>query len=265
MADEKTIADLQSHIRELEQEAADAKRVVNRLRSRAGQPPVYPDIANQDTGSIALLRPDQFYGNTMASAIREYLKMRRSANLGAATLAEIFAAICKGGLKFDTENEENRKRNMRISLTKNTSIFHKLPNGTFGLSEWYGDVKTDDASANGKPVKSKGKRGRPRGKKKKGHVEPPTTKATKESKEPRADAKTPTSMKDAIRSAVAAMDGEFTKQDIVTWIETNHPAMKAEQKKSSVNSMISGLKAELKIVTATAGTGKEPSTFKRED
>jgi hypothetical protein len=35
---------------------------------------------------------------------------------------------------------------MRISLAKNSSLFHKLPTGKFGLLEWYPNAKPLKAS-----------------------------------------------------------------------------------------------------------------------
>jgi hypothetical protein len=61
--------------------------------------------------------------------------------MGPATVKEIYDALKAGGYKFETKNDANAMRNLRISLTKNTSIFHKLPGGEFGLNEWYPKLK----------------------------------------------------------------------------------------------------------------------------
>jgi hypothetical protein len=66
--------------------------------------------------------------------------MRRALKQGPAGLSDIYSALVRGGYKFETKNEENAKRGLRQSLTKNVAQFHKLPNGMFGLTEWYPKV-----------------------------------------------------------------------------------------------------------------------------
>src|ERR1700676_4101750 len=126
--DNETVIGLDQHIHDLEVEIVDTKKIVNRLLVRMGQQPKYSEAAvNSEVGNISALRSDQFYGKALSGAIRAYLQMRK--HIGPANVNEIYDALCKGGFIFETENEENRKRNLRISLTKNTSIFHKLPSG----------------------------------------------------------------------------------------------------------------------------------------
>ena len=116
------------------------KRMVNTLCSYAGRAPMYPDAENT-TQTVSAILPDQFYGKPLATATREYLEMRRASNLGAATIKEIFENLQAGGFKFETKNEANAMRGLRQSLTKNSVTFHKLPNGTYGLLEWYPSAK----------------------------------------------------------------------------------------------------------------------------
>lgn len=47
-----------------------------------------------------------------------------------------------GGYQFETKDDNNAMRGMRISMAKNIK-FHKLPNGKWGLKEWYPNVKED--------------------------------------------------------------------------------------------------------------------------
>src|SRR5688572_435868 len=81
-----------------EAELRELKRTVNRLCGYAGMPPQYAD-ADEATNSrsVASIRPDQFYGQPLASAIRDYLEMRRASGLGAAKVREIFDALKQGG------------------------------------------------------------------------------------------------------------------------------------------------------------------------
>jgi len=91
------------------------------------------------------IQSDQFYGQPLASSIRTILELRKALNQGPATINEIHAALVEGGFGFETKNEDNAKRGLRISITKNTSLFHKLPNGKFGLLEWYPNAKQPKA------------------------------------------------------------------------------------------------------------------------
>jgi hypothetical protein len=84
------IAALQSDLQEIEKKAAETKRAINRLCELAGAPPMYSvtDMESSRPG-VTTLRNDQFYGKVMNTAAREYLEMRKAANLGPATPREI--------------------------------------------------------------------------------------------------------------------------------------------------------------------------------
>lgn len=143
---------LTNRIRSKEEEVNGLKRTVNDMARDAGQEPPYPHVASSDNaGDISSLRPDQFYGMTIGVAARAYLEMRKGGGGGAAMVNDIYAALCAGGYKFETSDETNRKNGLRISLRKNPSIFHQLPNGNYGLTVWYPRVKTgngdDDSPA----------------------------------------------------------------------------------------------------------------------
>jgi hypothetical protein len=61
-----------------------------------------------------------------------------------------------GGFDFKPLNwtENARVRNVAISLAKNPKIFHKLPNGTWGLTAWYPNIvqsKKDRAEKDASP------------------------------------------------------------------------------------------------------------------
>ena len=138
----RTIEEVQNKVRQAEDETARLKRMANELAGMAGMPAIYAQVESTETPSISSIRRDQWYGQPLATAIREYLEMRRAANLGPATVNEIFDSLTAGGFKFDTKDDDNSKRGLRISLTKNTSIFHRLPDKKhYGLLEWYPDVK----------------------------------------------------------------------------------------------------------------------------
>ncbi len=151
---QQTIADLQQKLRRQEQEVAETKRLINLLCREAGNEALYPETDTAAAESVFSLRSDQFYGRPLATVMKEYLNMRRSARLGAATVKEIFEALSRGGYKFEAKNEENAKRGLQVSLSKNQA-FHRIPTGAWGLTEWYPSVKPEKLE-NDKP----GERGR---------------------------------------------------------------------------------------------------------
>ena len=130
------------------------KRMVNQLCDYAGKPHIYSDAQLNRAAGNGIIRPDQFYGQPLATATRTYLEMRHGRGQGAASVREIFDALKQGGFKFETKDDANAERGLRQSLTKNSVTFHKLPNGTYGLLEWYPSakpVRPDDGAKN-KPV-----------------------------------------------------------------------------------------------------------------
>ena len=129
--------DLQAHLKKV----ADTKRTINHILELAGQPPRYKQIDDEDKPGVANIRGDQFYGRPLATAVRMYLEMRRVSNLGPASIAEIHEALVAGGYEFETKNDANAKRGLRISMSKNTATFHKLPTGQYGLLDWYPEKK----------------------------------------------------------------------------------------------------------------------------
>lgn len=144
MADhiKQTIADLQAKLKEQEAAVLDSKRLINNLCKLAGMPEMYAEAELQAASGPSLsIQSDQFYGQPLSTCIRQILEMRRALKQGPATVNDIYDSLAAGGFKFETKNEDNAKRGLRISLTKNTAIFHKLPNGKFGLLEWYPSAK----------------------------------------------------------------------------------------------------------------------------
>ncbi|MEM1191187.1 MAG: hypothetical protein AAGI72_21835 [Pseudomonadota bacterium] len=135
------IADLQKKVHAQEAEVIKTKQAINILAEQAGMEPVYMNAElRQDTAQA--VRSDQYYGKPLASAVREILNRRKSMDAGAASAKEIYAQLLAGGYLFDTKSDANAIRSLRISLSKNTSTFHKLPNGHWGLTAWYDIKKT---------------------------------------------------------------------------------------------------------------------------
>ena len=150
-----TIESLANRANAKEDEANKLKKLVNELCGEAGIALRYQSIT--ESGRIASIRSDQFYGLPLTAAIRNYLEIRKAGNLGAATVAEIFKAVRDGGYKFDTKNEENARIGVGNALRKTSSIFHRLPNGQYGLLSWYPSAKAPPEDGEAIPAK----RGRP--------------------------------------------------------------------------------------------------------
>lgn len=139
---------LKDEIADHERQARELKKLVNVLSKKAGGPELYPNVeAEQATTTIASIKADTFYGKVIGTAAREYLEMRKAANLGPATPREIYDALVQGGYQFETKNEQVALVSLRSNLRKNSRTFHKLPNGQYGLLAWYPNAKPAKASA----------------------------------------------------------------------------------------------------------------------
>lgn len=130
---------LLDELREQQMTVLDTKKMINSLRKRIGEPPLFTDADLQDAEVLNPSRPDLYYGKPLATACREYLELRKQA----CDAGEILKALSDGGFDFEALGWKDRKtwlRLLSISLAKNTYIFHRLPNGTFGLLTWYPEV-----------------------------------------------------------------------------------------------------------------------------
>jgi len=146
---------LQPAIEMLEGDLADLERQVNGLltsinllRQRAGLPPRLGPSFTSDTkaretaGGVIKLHSDTFTGKKLASAVREFLDMRKNAGLDApATSREIFSALKEGGFASGAKDDSTALVVLRTMLRKNTTTFQKLSNGKYGLRAWYGPVR----------------------------------------------------------------------------------------------------------------------------
>jgi hypothetical protein len=119
-------------------EVADLKRAANALSRIIGTDAPYSDVDADQAGAISPTRADAYYGKPLSTAAREYLVFRKQA----CAPEEILQGLVQGGFDFDGLGwtEPNRLRNLSISMSKNTAIFRRLPNGMFGLKAWYQDM-----------------------------------------------------------------------------------------------------------------------------
>jgi hypothetical protein len=153
---QETIRDMQEKISEHEQQITRKKKGINSILDSYGKDAMYTDLepAGVDAGPI---HPGQFYGQALATAVRAILTKRRlkNKNGGPATVTEIYDALTEGGYLFDTDEPENAKRGLRNSLAKNSTTFHKLPTGHWGLREWYPNIKQRSSEAKEKETDQK--------------------------------------------------------------------------------------------------------------
>ena len=126
------IEELQAHLADQLQEVTETKKMINALRKRMGLDPLYGDVSVEQVGALP---PDQYNGKPLASAAGEYLERRKQA----CPAEEIMRGLEQGGFDFEATGwkEKDRLRMLAISLAKNNTKFHKLPNNTFGLLSWY--------------------------------------------------------------------------------------------------------------------------------
>jgi hypothetical protein len=154
------IEELELQLQEQELEVANTKKLINSLLKRLGEQPRYNDVATEGIGSM---RADEYYGKTVTTAVQMYLERRHTA----LSVEDITRGLAQGGFDFKGMkwSENAYVRNVAISLSKNPTMFHKLPNGTWGLTPWYPNAavakkdKSDkDAPADEKkPAASAGK------------------------------------------------------------------------------------------------------------
>jgi hypothetical protein len=119
-------------------EVADLKRAANALCRIIGRDPLYPDADQEQTAATGPSRPDVYYGKPLTTAAREFLEFRKRA----CAPEEILKGMEQGGFDFDGLGwkGEHRLRSLSVSLSKNTAVFRRLPNGMFGLNAWYTDT-----------------------------------------------------------------------------------------------------------------------------
>lgn len=136
----ETIKKLYEELDTISKHAAELKKTINMLSKLSGETPPFtevdPELINQ---GITNLRADQFFGKPLATAIKEYLRMKGYA----ATAEEIFEALKKGGFEFSWKPTFQLK-NLAISLSKNRNDFvYVKSNNSYGLWEFYPDKKRE--------------------------------------------------------------------------------------------------------------------------
>jgi hypothetical protein len=148
MADERYAAAYEAAMEEVAEKAADlaaAQRFANAMALKAGKDQPFADIETPNAKSANTIKSDQFANYTYPSeAARAFLAFRGQAK-GAAELDAIFEALQAGGFAWGS-SKNDPKGGLRIALGKDSQV-RRLPNGTYGLWEWYPNAK--------KPVEKK--------------------------------------------------------------------------------------------------------------
>lgn len=129
------INELHAKLKEQEQSVIETKQAINLLRKMSGEDPLFTD--EELNKSPQNIQPDQYYGKPLATAAREYLQYRKKA----CRADDIISGLEKGGFDFEAldwgKDDRQRLRVFSMSLAKNSTTFHRLPNGTYGLLDWY--------------------------------------------------------------------------------------------------------------------------------
>lgn len=136
---------LLDELKALDAQRTDLVRTINMLYRRLGKPEMPVEDATPVHGAQAI-RPDQFFGRPLATAVTELLEMRRSAM----SFDDLVSALQAGGHQIQGQYP---KRTLAIAISKNRK-FVTLPNSeNVGLREWYPALK---AVKNGKPAEAGG-------------------------------------------------------------------------------------------------------------
>jgi hypothetical protein len=150
---------LVAQIEELERKANAYRASVNVLCEKDGKPPLFPDNGSGGGGraggpersqgspsASVQIKSDTFYGRPQQTAVREFLAIRKAAGAGPAKPGEILEGLKAGGYQVEAKSDEIALVGLRAMLRKRNTIFHKLPNGAWGLKEWYPNAKPPKAA-----------------------------------------------------------------------------------------------------------------------
>jgi|SRR5579862_473535 len=149
MVSEAAITMLERGIEEAEQKIKSLRAAINTICQEAGLPPRYSEamVTGSSGSKLTQIQDDTFYGKKQTPAMREYLEMRKAQGLGPAKPREFYDALKAGGYQFEAKDDETAIVGLRALLRTQPQVFHRLPQGTYGLTSWYPDAKrTDDGS-----------------------------------------------------------------------------------------------------------------------
>jgi hypothetical protein len=156
---EQEISVYDAAIANLEAERDEINRLIDGLRRRSVRTDGAPFVPLARTGEESEIQHDSFFGMTIADAARKYLGMVKATK----STSDICAALERGGLKHSSKDFPMTMR----STIRQSEGFTRVPNGEWGLTEWYPGlgrgkrlkpkkiVKSHEAKARVKALKSK--------------------------------------------------------------------------------------------------------------
>jgi hypothetical protein len=145
---------------DLLRQVADTKKTINMLYELAGETPPFGQeelgVSATEAGNNGLktLRPDEYFGKRMGDAVEMVLKRYKAMGKVPVEFDTIFNCLKEGGFGFSSPDEKNARNGVSVVLSKNPD-FIRLPNGGWGLQEWYPNaIKEKKAKKYGQEVES---------------------------------------------------------------------------------------------------------------
>ncbi len=199
-------------------ELSDLKRVTNVMCRDLKVPEIFAEVEETVGGGIRRVKPDQFYGKSPILAAREYLEFKHEA----VRPEEILEALTRGGFDFVAQNwpEKDRLRLLALSLSKNSIIFHKLPQGTYGLLKWYPDREKDKGEG-GRPTQKPQTQAQSKARPKAQKV---AVKAAARQQQKKRDADSASAGGEvvAVQEAISEQSGPFTLDDVLPMLDESY-------------------------------------------
>lgn len=140
-----------SELNVVEARSTELKKMINNLSAMLDKPLPFPNIETTAPFGSQAIKPDQFFGKGLATAVKEYLKIRNQS----CTSQEIFDGLKMGGFEFPKEwGEKFQLRNLTISISKNRNDFvYVRGSNSYGLWEFYPEKKRERKNQKIEPEK----------------------------------------------------------------------------------------------------------------
>lgn len=142
----------------LRSQLAEVKKTKEFLNSLAKEMEIdipFPEVSSEDERVFSTrIRADHFFGKPLATAVREYLEMRRQAR----PWDEIAEALRQGGFELGTGKIAEEQA--RTTILKNTANFVLIGDNNFGLKEWYPKLKKEQKDKDAGKEEEKQKKSR---------------------------------------------------------------------------------------------------------
>lgn len=144
---DKTIADIEAKIAEHEQSITKLRSTVNDLCAIKGAPPKYelgsgPVSGGSSAKGGLTVKPDEYYGKPLATAVKAALNTMRFADRAPASIDSIYELLVQGGFDFPTKSKDANIQSLSISIGKNSDSFVKLSSGLIACKDWYEGTST---------------------------------------------------------------------------------------------------------------------------